>query len=97
MLQIVHRVNFGFLLKQARLKRAEKSPSSALVHISWARLLKRVFYIDLEHCPNCYGPLTIIAAILDPTAIAKILSHLGLSARAPSRPPARHVALLQTA
>ena len=23
------------------------------VRISWARLLKRVFEIDLEHCPNC--------------------------------------------
>ena len=23
--------------------------------ISWARLLKRVFEIDLEHCPNCGG------------------------------------------
>ncbi|MCI0434333.1 MAG: alcohol dehydrogenase catalytic domain-containing protein, partial [Gemmatimonadetes bacterium] len=32
----------------------------------------------------------IIAAILDPTVITKILSHLGLSARAPPRSPARH-------
>ena len=27
------------------------------VRISWARLLKRVFEIDLEHCPNCGGEL----------------------------------------
>ena len=47
--------------------------------MSWARLLKRVFNIDLEHCPHCDGTLTIIAAILDPTVIAKILAHLGLS------------------
>ncbi|MGH8611120.1 MAG: IS91 family transposase, partial [Gammaproteobacteria bacterium] len=57
--------------------------------ISWARLLKRVFDIDIEHCPNCGGTLTIIAALLDPTAIAQILTHLGLSARAPPRRPAR--------
>ena len=31
--------------------------------ISWARLLKGVFEIDLEHCPNCGGELKIIAAI----------------------------------
>ncbi len=31
----------------------------------------------------------IIAAILDPTVIAKILSHLGLPALAPPRSPAR--------
>jgi len=34
------------------------------VRLSWARLLKRVFEIDLEHCPNCGGELKIIAAIL---------------------------------
>ncbi|MGH8562643.1 MAG: hypothetical protein ACREXW_00605 [Gammaproteobacteria bacterium] len=51
----------------------------------WARLLKRVFEIDIEHCPQCGGPLTIIAAIVDPTVIAKILKHLGMSARAAAR------------
>jgi hypothetical protein len=25
--------------------------------MSWARLLKRVFDIDVEHCPNCGGAL----------------------------------------
>ena len=50
--------------------------------------------MDLEHCPNCGGALSIIAAILESTAIAKILRHLGLSARAPPRSPARHFALL---
>jgi hypothetical protein len=24
--------------------------------ISWARLLKREFDIDMQHCPNCSGP-----------------------------------------
>ena len=32
------------------------------VRLSWARLLKRVFALDLEHCPNCGGELKIIAA-----------------------------------
>ena len=32
--------------------------------VGWARLLKRVFEIDLERCPNCSGQLRIIAAIL---------------------------------
>jgi hypothetical protein len=31
--------------------------------MSWARLLKRVFDIDVERCPNCGGALKIIAAI----------------------------------
>lgn len=55
----------------------------------WARLLKRVFDLDLEHCPNCGGMLSIIAAFLEPAPIEKILMHLGLQARAPPRSPAR--------
>ena len=46
--------------------------------MSWARLLKRVFDIDVEHCPHCGGKLKIIAAIEEPGVIAKILAHLGL-------------------
>ena len=33
--------------------------------ISWAQLLKRVFEIDMAHCPNCGGQLKILAAILE--------------------------------
>ena len=61
--------------------------------MTWARLLKRVFDFDLEHCPNCGGELKIIAAILEQPVIANILTHLGLQARAPPRAPARAQAL----
>jgi hypothetical protein len=64
--------------------------------MSWARLLKRVFDIDIEHCPNCGGALKIIAAIEDPPVIDKILSHLGLPSRAPPRSPAQRFDLFQT-
>ena len=82
----------------------------APARMSWARLLKRVFDIDIEHCPNCGGALKIIAwprrrggpstrlrtDIEDPPVIDKILSHLGLPTRAPPRAPARRVDLFQT-
>ena len=45
---------------------AEAPPAAAPARLSWARLLKRVFDIDLEHCPRCGGPLKIIAAIEHP-------------------------------
>jgi hypothetical protein len=45
--------------------------------MSWARLLKRVFDIDIERCPNCEGELRIIAAIEEPGVIGRILTHLG--------------------
>ena len=63
------------------------------VRLSWAKLLKRVFEIDMEYCPNCGGELKIIAAILEQPVIEKILTHLGLQARAPPRAPARGQAL----
>ncbi len=63
------------------------SPTS--VRISWARLLKRVFEIDIERCPHCGGTLRIVATILEKAAITKILDHLGLPARAPPRAPAQ--------
>ena len=53
---------------------------------SWARLLKRVFDIDMEVCSNCGGgELKIIAAILDRPVIEKSLAHLGLDPQLPPR------------
>ena len=60
--------------------------------IGWARLLKRVFDIDMQHCPNCgSGELKIIAAILERPVIEKILTHLGLDPQPPPRGRAREV------
>lgn len=47
------------------------------VWLSWAKLLKRVFDLNLEHRPNCGGELTIIAAILEQPMIERIFTHLG--------------------
>jgi hypothetical protein len=65
--------------------------------MSWACLLKRVFDIGVEYCANCGGRLKIIAAIVDPAVITKILTHLHLPTRAPPRSPARRVDLFRTA
>ena len=63
------------------------------MRLSWAKLLKRFFDLDLEHRPHCGGELRIMAAILEAPVIEKILTHLGLQARAPPRSPARGQAL----
>ncbi len=44
-----------------------------------------MFEIYMGHCPNCGGEPKIIAAILEQPVIEKILTHLGLQARAPPR------------
>jgi hypothetical protein len=64
--------------------------------MSWARLLKRVYDIDIERC-ECGGQLKIIAAIEEPAVIARILTHLGMPTRAPPRAPARVRAQCSTA
>lgn len=69
----------------------------APARMSWARLLKRVFDIDIEHCPQCGGALKIIATIEEPAVILRILAHLGLPTRAPPRTPARWPDLFQAA
>ncbi len=98
----------GVLAPNARLRAAivpgppESEPADEDAHgaparLSWARLLKRVFAIDVEHCPHGGGDLKIIAAIEEPAVIVRILTHLGLPARAPPRAPARPLALFQAA
>ena len=65
-----------------------------LAPMSWAQLLKRVFAIDIETCPDCGGKLRVIACVEEPALIRKILGHVRarealvvLEARAP---PADH-------
>ena len=77
------RVGFGLRRSRNIVRRP-----SIKVHC-WARLLKRVFELELEHCSTCGGELKIIAATLEQPVIQKILTHLGLQARAPPRAPAR--------
>jgi hypothetical protein len=81
----------------AKSEPADEHAHGAPARMSWARLLKRVFEIDLEHCPQCGGEFRIIAAIEEPAVIVRILTHLGLPARAPPRSPARPLALFQAA
>jgi len=51
-----------------------------------SRLLKRVFDIDMQHCPYCgAAELKIIAASLERPVIENILTHLGLDPQAQTR------------
>jgi hypothetical protein len=69
---------------------------SQAARMSCAQLLRGVFDIDVERCA-CGGKLKIIAAIENPFVIVRILTHLGLPARAPTRSPARSVPLIHAA
>jgi hypothetical protein len=74
---------------------AQEHADGRAAWMSWARLLKRVFDIDVERCA-CSGQLKTIAAIEDPVVIVRILTHLGLPARPPPPAPARKPSLMHT-
>jgi len=61
----------------------KEAPGSRAKRISWARLLKRVFDIDVTSCFSCRGEVKVIAAILERAVIVQIISHLKL----PTEPP----------
>ena len=53
--------------------------------------------IDIAQCLHCGGQLKLIAAIEEPAAIARILTHLELAAQPPPRAPAVRVDLFEAA
>jgi hypothetical protein len=76
--------------QQGKDELAGGSPSP---YWSWARLLKRVFAIDMERCPVCQqGTLRIIAAITEVRVIRKILRHLKLAVDPPPIAPPQQAA-----
>ena len=55
----------------------------------WALLLARIFeYLPLV-CPRCGAPMRVIAFILDPPQVERILGHIGEPTEAPAMLPAR--------
>jgi hypothetical protein len=80
----------GAITPTRRQQGVEPAASPVSSRWGWARLLKRVFAIDLERCPTCHqGTLRIIAAIPSGPIIRKILYPLKLAADPPPRAPAR--------
>ena len=74
--------------RQQGLDAPEVCPTSP--RWSWARLLQRVFALDMARCPFCpRGTLRLIAVITQGEVIRKILRHLKLAADPPSIAPAR--------
>jgi hypothetical protein len=74
--------------RQQGLDEPEACPPSP--RWNWARLLQRVFALDMATCPFCQrGVLRLIAVITQGEVIRKILRHLKLSADPPPIAPAR--------
>ena len=83
-------------LTRAQIKKKENPRStgleekpSLLTKSSWAKLLARVFQIDISKCSHCAGDMKIISSIKDPVVIKKILTHCGLIPIPPPIAPSR--------
>ena len=68
---------------------AEVQKDKTRSRMSWAKLLNRVFKIDITQCQFCRGEVKVISAILEKRTIEKILRHLGLPTEPPPIYPAR--------
>ena len=65
------------------------TPGKRAHRLAWARLLARVFLLDVTVCPACGGSMKIVAALTDPASVRTYLDGVGLPARAPPVAPAR--------
>jgi hypothetical protein len=50
---------------------------------AWARLLAKVYELDVMACPKCGSRMEVIAVILDPAEIRKIINCLARNGRGP--------------
>ena len=74
---------------EGKEERRDAEPFRWRRRYSWAELMKRVFLVEVLTCPECGGRRRLLAFILKPSAIERILSHLGLATEPPKVHPAR--------
>ena len=74
--------------------RGEITPARKRKKITWAKLLKRVFGIDMERC-SCGGEMKVIAAIIERGAVVKILKHVNQPHEPPERGKSRYAVQIE--
>jgi hypothetical protein len=65
----------GERAKKARLPAGVTLPSPG--EAPWARLIRKIYEADPLECPQCKGPMRVIALIENPGVIRRILERLG--------------------
>ena len=70
--------------KSAEQEEPERKPNKG----SWAKLLSKVFGIDISKCRECGGEMRVIASVVRVDVIQNILAHLCLSPQPPPVAPA---------
>ena len=75
--------------KTDKTSHKEQKKQKKSYSMGWAKLLKRVFDIDVQTCQRCGGRIKVISAILNQQVIKRILSHIGENPRTPELSPSR--------
>ena len=71
-------------------ERSEARASGGSHRLGWAKLMARVFAIDVRHCPKCgCDAMQTIAFITHPPVIRAMLASVGLAADSPEPAPPR--------
>ena len=65
--------------------------SNKFKNYRWAKMLARVFKIEVTNCDKCGGNMRAIAAITSTDAIKRYLKHVGIENTPPARAPPRLV------
>jgi len=66
-----------------------QTPGRAARPFRWATLIRRVYEVDPLICPRCGAEMAIIAFILDPAVISRLLRHVRASDSSSRAPPGR--------
>ena len=69
--------------QEARELNAEPTLSSKESRSAWARLLAKVYEVDVLRCGRCGSPMKVLAVITDPPQVRRILLHLIKTGLAP--------------
>jgi hypothetical protein len=75
------RIRPSIVPKNIKLKTKNKSKEGIISYggrLSFSKLLKRVFNIDVEKCESCGGRLELISVVRERSVIRKILKHIGI-------------------
>jgi len=76
--------------KNIKKNNSAETPEVKEYKMTWARMLKRVFNVDVEVCSHCGGKTKIIGPVLEKSAVRKILKHSGADPDPPEISPARY-------
>lgn len=71
----------------------DRTPDARALRRSWAQLIKRIYEVDPLVCPSCGGEMKVIAFIIDPAVVDKILRYLRRTDNGRGRDPPQEAGL----